>query len=67
MSAMPVRDPLETHAGVVSEAGHQAMRADIRRLGGLLGDTLVRLESPDLLELVERVRRCPGKRSRRAR
>jgi phosphoenolpyruvate carboxylase len=56
MSAMPVRDPLETHAGVVSEAGHTAMRADIRRLGDLLGDTLVRLESPDLLALVERVR-----------
>jgi phosphoenolpyruvate carboxylase len=56
MAAMPVRDPLETHAGVVSEAGHTAMRADIRRLGDLLGDTLVRLESPDLLALVERVR-----------
>jgi phosphoenolpyruvate carboxylase len=56
MAAMPARDPLETHAGVVSEAGHTAMRADIRRLGDLLGDTLVRLESPELLALVEQVR-----------
>ncbi|HEY1973652.1 MAG TPA: phosphoenolpyruvate carboxylase [Pseudonocardia sp.] len=50
------RDTLASHAGVVSEPAHNALRADIRKLGSLLGDTLTRHGGPALLELVERVR-----------
>ncbi len=45
------------HAGVSSTSGYDALRADIRRLSTMLGQTLVQHGGPELLELVEQVRR----------
>ncbi|GAA1215915.1 phosphoenolpyruvate carboxylase [Pseudonocardia alaniniphila] len=45
------------HAGVISASGHDALRADIRRLSTMLGQTLAHHGGPELLELVEQVRR----------
>ena len=44
-------------AGVVSESEHRSLRADIRRLSTMLGRTLAHHGGPELLDLVEEVRR----------
>ena len=50
-------DVAAAHAGVVSEAEYTALRRDIRRLSTLLGNTIAQHGGPELLALVEDVRR----------
>lgn len=52
-------DSLTAHSGVVSESEQRALRADIRRLSTMLGTTLSeQTGEPEILDLVERVRRA---------
>jgi phosphoenolpyruvate carboxylase len=48
---------MAAQTGVISESQYQALRADIRLLSTLLGDTLIRHGGEELLKLVEQVRR----------
>lgn len=51
-----MKQPVSFSEGVSSDVGHASLRAAIRHLGGLLGESLTRHEGHELLELVERVR-----------
>jgi phosphoenolpyruvate carboxylase len=53
------------HAGVVSEEEHTALRRDIRRLSTLLGETIAAHGGPELLALVEDVRRSAREAAQR--
>ncbi|GLL11875.1 phosphoenolpyruvate carboxylase [Pseudonocardia halophobica] len=50
-------DSLAAHSGVVSETEHSALRADIRRLSTMLGQTVALQAGDEVLELVEEVRK----------
>ncbi|MFP5219332.1 MAG: phosphoenolpyruvate carboxylase [Actinomycetes bacterium] len=50
-------DPASAASAVRTEQAHSALRADIRRLGGLLGDQVRADHGDEAFELVERVRR----------
>lgn len=52
----PDLDPAGTASPVLSEDAHAALRADIRRLGNILGDTIAEHEGPDVLQAVEHLR-----------
>src|SRR3979409_478720 len=50
---------------MLSEDTHKPLRDDVRLLGTLLGETLIRQEGDEFYQRVERVRAC-AKRARRS-
>ncbi|MGI8846710.1 MAG: phosphoenolpyruvate carboxylase [Candidatus Dormibacteria bacterium] len=58
----PVRSTVSRAGGVSSEATHAALRASIRALGGMLGESLSRHQGGALLTLVEQVRQLARRR-----
>jgi phosphoenolpyruvate carboxylase len=57
VTSPPVVDPARAAAAVRTEQAHSELRADIRRLGTLLGDELRAQEGEQVFALVERLRR----------
>jgi phosphoenolpyruvate carboxylase len=57
-------DSLAAHSGVVSESGHDALRADIRRLSTMLGRTVAHQAGDELLSASSPGTRRPGPATR---
>jgi len=58
--------PYRREAAMLAEDSHKPLRDDVRLLGELLGETLIRQEGEDLYQRVERVRGCAKRARRRA-
>ncbi|HTM25910.1 MAG TPA: phosphoenolpyruvate carboxylase [Vicinamibacterales bacterium] len=58
--------PDRREATMLAEDSHKPLRDDVRLLGELLGETLIRQEGEDLYQRVERVRGCAKRARRRA-